>query len=155
MLPPGSQSANCSSFHSVADTAQHGSHPIIVIAYPLPACLSSKPPVCDLGQPVECLPEAAFAITGWASHEYAEVVTNLFPMNCRVPSGVCGWIVKDAPVWDGGADPRAYEISDTCSNYRFVRLNGKKVVVATLWSNTANQGRGGCVARYLSDKQQD
>jgi hypothetical protein len=155
MLPPGTQAAQCGAVHSVAHTAQHGAHPIIVIKYPLPTCPTSMPPVCSLGQPVECLPEAEIAITGLASHEYAEVVTNPFPKNCREPSGICGWIVKDAALWDGGADPRTYEISDACNGYRFVQLNGNKTVVATLWSNTANQGNGGCVARYVSDENQD
>jgi hypothetical protein len=156
MLPPGTQSANCTAFHTVAHTAQHGPHPLIVMTYPLPpgpAC-PGLPPVCNLGQPAECLPDTAHTITGWASHEYAEVVTNPFPRDCLRTSGFCGWIVKDAPVWASRAEPTHTEISDTCSNYRFVQLNGKKVSVATLWSNTANKGEGGCVARYISDRDQ-
>ena len=154
MLPPSTQSANCGASHSAGGTGPHGLHPLIIIHYPLPMCPNSLAPVCSLGEPVECLPTIELAITGAASHEYAEVVTNPFPMNCRVPSGICGWVVRDAAVWQGGADPRTYEISDTCSNSRFVQLNGKKVSVATLWSNTANKGKGGCVARYVSDKNQ-
>jgi hypothetical protein len=155
MLPPGTQAAQCGAAHSVAHTAQHGSHPIIIIKYPLPTCPTSMPPVCNLGQPVECLPETEIAIAGLASHEYAEVVTNPFPKNCAVPTGICGWIVTDAPAWASHPEPFTTEISDTCSNYRFVQLNGKKTVVATLWSNTANQGKGGCVARYVNDKNQN
>jgi hypothetical protein len=153
MLPPGNNSANCSAFHGSAGTAAGGPRAIIGIPYPLPACPNSKPPSCVLGQ-VECLPTAELAITQAASHEYAEVVTNPFPINCPNTTGICGWILKDAAVWaDRG--PRATEISDTCSYYRYVQLNGKKVSVAALWSNTANKGQGGCVARYISDKQQD
>lgn len=152
MLPPGTSSANCSAFHASADTATNGLRPIIAIPYPLPACPNSRPPSCVLGQP-ECLPTTEVAITQAASHEYAEVVTNPFPYNCMNTTGICGWIVKDAPAW-ASRDPHTTEISDTCSYYRYVQLNGKKVSVAVLWSNTANNGQGGCVARYVSDKDQ-
>lgn len=153
MLPPGTSSANCSAFHSAAGTAANGPRAVIGIPYPLPACPSNKPPVCPLGEPVECLPTTEVAITQWASHEYAEAVTNPFPYNCVNPTGVCGWIVKDAPAW-ASRQGQTTEISDTCSYYRWVQLNGKKVSVAVLWSNTANKGQGGCVAKYLSDGNQ-
>lgn len=158
MLPPGEELAtSCNAFHSVAYTAQHGARPIIGMDYPLPGYpgCPGTPPLCDLGKPVECLPQTAFTITGWASHEYAEVVTNPFPLDCLRTSRICGWIVKDAPVWASRPEPLHTEIGDTCASYRFVQLNGKKVVAAELWSNTANQGRGGCVARYVNDKNQD
>lgn len=153
MLPPGTQSAQCGAFHSVAETAQ-GLRPVIGIRYPTPGCPNALPPTCPVAQPVECLPTAEIAITGSASHEYAEVVTDPFPMNCAGTSHICGWVLKDAEAWGGGADPRTYEISDACSNYRFVQLNGKKVRVATLWSNSANKGRGGCVGKYVNDGDQ-
>lgn len=154
MLPPGTSSANCSAFHTAADTATDGARAIIGIPYPLPACPNSSPPVCPLDQPVGCLPATEVAITQAVSHEYAETVTNPFPYNCVNPTGICGWIVKDAPAW-ASRQQQTTEIADTCSFYRYVQLNGKKVSVAVLWSNTANQGQGSCVARYVSDKQQD
>ena len=154
MLPPGADQGACNAFHSVARTKDHGAVPIIGIPYMLPACPNSQPPVCPLDRPAECLPTTEIGMTGAASHEYAEVVTNPFPKNCNTTSGICGWIVKDAAAWEGGADPRAYEMADTCSGYQWVQLNGKKTNVAKLWSNSANKGQGGCVARYVSDKDQ-
>lgn len=153
MLPPGSSSGNCGAYHGSAGTTAGGPRAIIGIPYPLPACPNSRPPSCVLGQP-ECLPTTELAITQAASHEYAEAVTNPFPINCVNPTGICGWVLKDAAVW-ASRQGQTTEISDTCSVYRYVQLNGKKVSVAVLWSNTANKGQGGCVARYISDKQQD
>jgi hypothetical protein len=152
MLPPGTSSGNCSAFHASAGGAPSGPRAIIGIPYPLPVCPNSRPPSCVLGQP-ECLPTTEVAITQAASHEYAEAVTNPFPYNCVNPTGVCGWVLKDAPAW-ASRQAQTTEISDACSVYRWVQLNGKKVSVAVLWSNTANNGQGGCVARYVSDKDQ-
>ena len=156
MLPPGTDSPrNCNAYHTVADT-DHGKRPMIVMAYPVPGptCLGTSP-VCEVGKPDSCLPgNTEYTITGWASHEYAETVTNPFPTNCLRATGICGWIVKDAPAYASRPAPLHTEISDTCSNYKFVQLGGKKTVVATLWSNSANNGQGGCVSRYVSDKDQ-
>lgn len=155
MLPPGVDSPrNCNAFHSVADTPR-GKRPVIVMAYPVPqpTCLGTSP-VCDLGKPDTCTPKVEYMIQKWASHEYAETVTNPFPTNCLSSTGVCGWIVKDAPVYASRPAPLHTEISDTCATYRFTQLNGKKTVVAALWSNTANKGKGDCVTRYVSDHQQ-
>jgi serine protease len=156
MVPPGADSVtDCSPFHTVADT-DAGKRPLIVMPYPVPgpAC-PGRSPVCEVGKPDTCLPgNTEYTITGGASHEYAEVVTNPFPTNCLRTTGVCGWIVKDAPAYASRPEPLHTEISDTCSNHAFVQLNGKKTVVATLWSNTANKGKGACVSRYVSEKDQ-
>lgn len=153
MLPPGVDQGPCNAFHSVART-KYGAHPIIGIPYKTPACPNSQPPVCPLGTPTACIGSTEIGITGAASHEYAEVVTNPFPKDCNQTKNICGWIVKDAAAYEGGADIRAYEISDTCNGYQWVQLGGKKTNVAKLWSNSANKGQGGCVSRYVSDKDQ-
>jgi serine protease len=156
MMPPGADSVtDCTAFHTVANT-DAGKRPLIVMHYPLPGprCAGSSP-VCDLGKPDTCTPgRTEYTIQMWASHEYAEVVSNPFPTNCLRATGVCGWIVKDAPAYASRPEPLHTEISDTCATTRFAQLNGKKTVVAALWSNTANKGQGGCVTRYVSDKDQ-
>lgn len=157
MMPPGADSAtDCTAFRTVAKT-DRGKRPLIVMHYPVPGpTCPGTGPVCELGKPETCLPgNTEYTVTGFASHEYAETVTNPFPTDCLRATGVCGWIIKDAPVWASRPEPLHTDISDTCSNYRFVQLNGKKTVVATLWSNTANKGQGGCVARYVNDDKQD
>lgn len=154
MLPPGADQGPCNAFHSVARTKDYGGVPIIGIPYKTPVCPNSQPPVCPLGTPAACLPSTEIGITGAASHEYAETVSNPFPKDCNNTKDICGWIVKDAAAYEGGADIRAYEMADTCNGYQFVQLNGKKTNVAKLWSNTANNGLGGCVSRYISAKQQ-
>ena len=156
MMPPGADSAtDCTAFHTVANT-DAGKRPLIVMHYPVPrpTCPGSSP-VCDLGKPDTCTPKVEYTIQKWASHEWAEVVTNPFPTNCLRSTGVCGWIVKDAPAYASRPEPLQTEISDTCATYRFAQLNGKKTVVAALWSNTANKGKGDCVTRYVSDKDQN
>jgi serine protease len=154
-LPPGQQSAPCRAFHTGGQTAQHGYRPVIVLSYPVqgPYC-TGMPPVCDLAAPAQCLPSAAVTVTSWASHEYAETVTNPRPTDCLKTTRICGWIVANAPVTQGGGDITFDEIADVCGTAAFVQLNGKKVAVSTLWSNSANGGRGGCVSTYISDKKQ-
>lgn len=154
MRPATNQDGQCAAFHTVANT-KRGKQPIIVMPYPLPGgTCPENPPVCDLSKPLECQPKVEYAVTALASHEYAETVTNPIPTNCLRSTDVCGWIVKDAPAYASRPAPLHTEISDTCSNYRFAMLNGKKTSVAMLWSNTANGGRGACVVKYLNDKQQ-
>ena len=46
------------------------------------------------------------------------------------------------------------EIADACGTAASVQLHGKQTSVATLWSNSANRGRGGCVSAYISDNVQ-
>lgn len=153
--PITSQDGQCAAFHTVGRT-RYGKFPIIVLPYPPHpgGPCSDEPPVCDLGKPAECQPKLEYAVTGLASHEYAEVLTNPFPTNCLSSTRVCGWIVKDAPAWASRPEPLHTEISDTCAGFNFTMLGGKKTKVAKLWSNTANNGKGACVTKYISDKVQ-
>jgi hypothetical protein len=152
--PISSQDGQCAAFHTVGRT-RYGKFPIIVLPYPLPGgTCSDAPPVCNLGDPAECMGKVEYAVSASASHEYAEVLTNPFPTNCLRATGVCGWIVKDAPAYASRPEPLHTEISDTCASYEFAMLGGKKTKVAKLWSNSANKGKGACVTRYVSDKDQ-
>lgn len=153
MLPPGKQSAPCGAFHTYGKT-KYGQRAAIVLSYPTegPYCFGT-PPVCDLAAPADCLPKTAWTVQQWISHEYAETVTDPFPYNCLATKFICGWNVTNAPVYEGGDGATFTEIA-ICGRTAFVQLNGKKVVVNTLWSNTANGGQGGCVSTYINDKRQ-
>jgi serine protease len=152
VLPPGPNTDPCAALHTGAQTAQHGYRAAIVLPYPVPAC-GGEAPECDLATPAPCLPDARRVITFMASHEYAETLTNPHASSCLQPTGICGWIVTDVPVYNQHVGT-FQEIADVCGSSAFIELSGKQFTVAMLWSNSANGGRGGCVSSYISDRKQ-
>ncbi len=145
--PPDYQSIQCTASHSAYTTAQHGQVAAFLLPYPVPAQTCGSAPVCvlNLSTAVQCLPTAAQAVTELASHEYAETVTDTYGD---------AWSVTGEPAGQRSPLGVPFEIADACPAFAMIQLNGEKVAVDTLWSNSANDGRGGCVSRYVSPKEQ-